>query len=81
MRASHLIYKVAQHLFIVCFTRMLIGNGPAVDEKLFTEFNYTFLTSDTLVHFDEDMPLVLVTDASDKGVGAVLMHRFTDGTE
>nr|XP_029729204.1 uncharacterized protein LOC115266775 [Aedes albopictus] len=34
-----------------------------------------------LVHFDTTLPLVLATDASPYGVGAVLSHRFPDGTE
>lgn len=51
------------------------------DEKLFKELKNICSTSDTLVNFDEDKPLVLATDASDKGVGAVLLHRFKDGTD
>ena len=40
------------------------------------------LTSDAiLVHYDEDKPLVITTDASDVGIGAVLLHQFPDGTE
>ena len=38
-------------------------------------------SSDTLVHYDEDKPLVIATNASDVGVGAVLIHRFPDGSE
>ena len=34
-----------------------------------------------LVHFDQDLPLKLVTDASDVGLGAVLAHVMPDGEE
>ncbi|KFD49043.1 hypothetical protein M513_10091 [Trichuris suis] len=34
-----------------------------------------------LAHFREDLPLVLATDASQYGIGAVLLHRYADGTE
>ena len=38
-------------------------------------------SKDTLVHYNEDLPLVLVTDASNQGVGAVLLHTLHNGTE
>nr|XP_061834657.1 uncharacterized protein K02A2.6-like [Nerophis lumbriciformis] len=34
-----------------------------------------------LIHFDDGKPLYLACDASPYGVGAVLSHRFTDGSE
>ncbi|XP_031747556.1 uncharacterized protein K02A2.6-like [Xenopus tropicalis] len=40
------------------------------------------LTSDSLlVHYDEDRPLILTTDASPYGVGAVLSHILPNGKE
>ena len=39
------------------------------------------LSSQVLVHFDPQHPIVLAYDASSHGIGAVLAHRYTDGTE
>ena len=39
------------------------------------------LSSQVLVHFDPQHPIVLACDASSNGIGAVLSHRYTDGTE
>lgn len=33
------------------------------------------------MHFDENKPLVLATDASGREVGAVLLHRYKDGSD
>ena len=40
------------------------------------------LQSDLLLtHYDSNLPLVLTTDASNKGLGAVLCHVFNNGTQ
>ena len=33
------------------------------------------------MHYREKMPLILETDASDRGVGAVLLHQLPDKSE
>ena len=41
----------------------------------------TLTSSKALVHYNPSLPLFLAADASSVGIGAVLFHRFQDGTE
>ena len=50
------------------------------EESLFQKLKTLISTNDTLVHYDESLPIILQTDASDSGVGAVLMHQVKEGT-
>ncbi|KFD60690.1 hypothetical protein M514_27121 [Trichuris suis] len=49
--------------------------------SLFEELKSCLTSSDTLVHYDDRLPLVLYSDACERGLGAVLCHRFALGME
>ena len=52
------------------------------DEQKAFESSKSVLTTDTLlVHFNPDLPLTLMCDASSYGIGAVLAHRMPDDKE
>ncbi|KAK3750552.1 hypothetical protein QZH41_011085, partial [Actinostola sp. cb2023] len=48
---------------------------PIVEEE------YDRLEREVLVHFNPKLPVILETDASQYGVGAVISHRFPNGDE
>ncbi|CAH4038754.1 unnamed protein product [Pieris brassicae] len=50
-------------------------------EEAFTKIRKEILSERVLTHFDPTKSLVLATDASPLGLGAVLSHRLTDGSE
>ncbi|XP_055355963.1 uncharacterized protein K02A2.6-like [Paramacrobiotus metropolitanus] len=50
-------------------------------ESQFLSLKDQIVRATFLVHYDPRMPLVLAADASQYGVGAVICHRFPDGTE
>lgn len=50
-------------------------------EDAFVQLKNAIISSPCLTHYDPDLPLILATDASSFGIGAVLSHRYPDGTE
>lgn len=66
-------------------TRLLHKNSKFVwsreCEQSFKNVKQIIAESDFLTHFDSKLPLILATDASPYGVGAVLSHKFPDGSE
>jgi len=50
-------------------------------ETAFNKAKAVFTSNQVLAHFNPKLPLVLATDASSYGVGAVLSHRYPDGSE
>ena len=51
------------------------------EQAAFEELKTVLSSDDVLVHFDPEKPLGLACDASNVGIGAVLFHRFPDGSE
>jgi transposase InsO family protein len=55
-------------------------NWTNEDQALFDRLKLEITSDRVLVHYDPQLPLVLSCDASEKGVGAVLQHRYPDDT-
>ena len=53
----------------------------AAQQTAFRRAKEFLASSPVLVHFDQGKPLVLSCDASPYGIGAVLSHKFDDGSE
>ena len=49
--------------------------------KVFNEIKRIMQSDSFLIHYDPNLPLVLATDASPYGVGAILSHICPDGSE
>nr|XP_029720499.1 uncharacterized protein LOC115262237 [Aedes albopictus] len=56
-------------------------NGIHKCEEAFSKVKDEMQSDRFLVHYSTELPLVLATDASPYGVGAVLSHFMPDGTE
>ena len=50
-------------------------------EEAFNKAKYSLTCSNVLVHYDPNLPVVLECDASQYGIGAVILHRFPNGDE
>ena len=51
------------------------------EEKVFNFAKDMISTSDLLVHYNPQLPLLVQCDASPRGIGCVLSHRYADGTD
>ena len=64
---------------------LLKANQPwkwsAECQQVFQKVKHCLTQAPVLVHHNPDLPLVLAADASAYGLGAVISHRWADGTE
>lgn len=56
-------------------------NWNESDSEIITKLKDIISSSNSLVHYDHKLPLILCSDASDYGIGSVLLHRFPNGEE
>ena len=50
-------------------------------EEAFKNAKDSLSSSNVLVHYDPSLPVILESDASQYGIGAVIFHRFPNGDE
>ena len=67
------LYRLLRQSSVWCW-------GPK-QKKAFCHVKKLLQSSRVLTYFDDQLPLLLECDASPYGVGAVLSHRMSDGTE
>ncbi|XP_017484000.1 PREDICTED: uncharacterized protein K02A2.6-like [Rhagoletis zephyria] len=53
----------------------------SAQENVFQELKKQIVDMTKLVNFDKSLPIILATDASSFGIGAVISHRYPDGSE
>ena len=53
----------------------------SICDKVFEDIKHILSSSLTLTHCDPNVKLISATDASNLGLGAVIYHRFQNGTE
>ncbi|XP_037931459.1 uncharacterized protein K02A2.6-like [Teleopsis dalmanni] len=56
-------------------------NWTHIHEEAFKSLKKHIVNATQLVHFQEHLPIILATDASSSGIGAVISHIFADGSE
>lgn len=56
-------------------------NWTSTCETAFNKIKEEIISERVLIHFDPLKPLILATDASPTGLGAVLSHKLPDGSE
>ena len=59
----------------------VLWNWSEECQNAFNDLKREICQATTLVHFDAKLPIILATDASNYGLGAVIMHRYQDGIE
>ena len=61
--------------------RLTTWTWSKTEEETFQNSMKLLMSSKLLVHFDPSLELILVCDASNYGIGAVLAHHLPDGLE
>ena len=56
-------------------------NWTSAQERAFCESKKLLTSSQLLAHYNPQLPITLACDASAYGIGAVLAHKFPDGSE
>nr|XP_029714444.1 uncharacterized protein K02A2.6-like [Aedes albopictus] len=80
-RPNRLMYGVASAPAIWQRPMEALLQGIEGCEKSFQAVKRQMQAETCLVHYSPELPLVLATDASPYGVGAVLSHIYPDGSE
>lgn len=55
--------------------------GTPEADRAYKDLKQTLISPQVLMQYDPELPLILATDASKTGLGAVLSHQLSDGIE
>ena len=75
------VWLISAPLLTNLLKKAVQWNWSEERQESFEKIKETLTSTEVLAHYNPDVPLGLACDASGVGIGAVIYHKYEDGTE